>query len=339
MSLSRWSCRCVPPLTATFALGAISCAVLAQTAPEVIITGSIAERAAAEAPFAINLVEREAFRSAGPMLNLSETMARVPGLVVSNRSNYAQDLQISSRGFGARAGFGVRGIRLYSDGIPASGPDGQGQVSHYDIAGAQRVEVLRGPFSVLYGNSSGGVISLISAPARRAEFELEGDVGSFGLHQLRFGVASPFGEGFDFRAGVSTMEIDGFRPQSSAQRTLGNLRLGWNGPADSVTLLVNEFTSCRGRNSAESSTSRRRTRWDCRVSSSTPTPTRPPPRHCSSTPARPPARASSAPAGSTASATVRCASRSWPCTAGSARSGSTWPSRRAHRRRRATAAA
>ncbi len=241
MSPAHLSRRCLRPLTATFALGAVSCAVLAQTAPEVIITGSIAERAAAEAPFAINLVEREAFRSAGPMLNLSEAMARVPGLVVSNRSNYAQDLQISSRGFGARAGFGVRGIRLYSDGIPASGPDGQGQVSHYDIAGAQRVEVLRGPFSVLYGNSSGGVISLISAPARRAEFELEGDVGSFGLHQLRFGVASPFGEGFDFRAGVSTMEIDGFRPQSSAQRTLGNLRLGWNGPADSVTLLVNEL--------------------------------------------------------------------------------------------------
>ena len=227
--------------TTALALSAVSFAVLAQTAPEVVITGSIAERAAAEAPYAINVVEREAFRSAGPMLNLSEALARVPGLVVNNRSNYAQDLQISSRGFGARAGFGVRGIRLYSDGIPASGPDGQGQVSHFDIAGAQRVEVLRGPFSVLYGNSSGGVISLISAPARRAEFEVEGDVGSFGLRQVRVGVASPFGEGFDFRAGLSTMEVEGFRPQSAAQRTLGNLRLGWNGPADSVTVLVNEL--------------------------------------------------------------------------------------------------
>ena len=142
--------------------------VQAQSVEQVVVTGSLAERAALDAPYAIGSVEREALRVAGPQVNLSEALARVPGLVVNNRANYAQDLQISSRGFGARAGFGVRGLRLYADGIPATGPDGQGQVSHYDIAGAQRVEVLRGPFSVLYGNSSGGVISLISAPARRS---------------------------------------------------------------------------------------------------------------------------------------------------------------------------
>lgn len=78
------------------------------------------------------------------MINSSEGLARVPGLVVANRSNCAQNLQISSRGFGARAGFGLRGIRLYADGIPATMPDGQGQVAHIDLAGATRVEVLRG---------------------------------------------------------------------------------------------------------------------------------------------------------------------------------------------------
>ena len=78
------------------------------------------------------------------MINSSEGLARVPGLVVANRSNCAQDLQISSRGFDARAGFGLRGIRLYADGIPATMPDGQGQVAHFDRAGATRVEVLRG---------------------------------------------------------------------------------------------------------------------------------------------------------------------------------------------------
>ena len=129
----------------------------------VVVTGALRAQRVLEAPFAITLVPAEVLRSAGPMVNLSEAMARVPGLVVNNRNNYAQDLQISSRGFGARAAFGVRGLRLYADGIPASMPDGQGQVAHFDLASAQRVEVLRGPFSVLYGNSSGGVIALFTA--------------------------------------------------------------------------------------------------------------------------------------------------------------------------------
>ena len=84
----------------------------------------------------MGVVDAAELRNAGPMVNLSEALARVPGLVVNLRNNYAQDLQISSRGFGARASFGVRGMRLYTDGIPATIPDGQGQVSHFDLAGA-----------------------------------------------------------------------------------------------------------------------------------------------------------------------------------------------------------
>lgn len=91
-------------------------------------------------------------------VNLSETLKGVPGLQLNNRENYAQDLQISMRGFGARSTFGVRGIRLYVDGIPASMPDGQGQTSNIDLSSLDHIEVLGGPFSTLYGNSSGGTI-------------------------------------------------------------------------------------------------------------------------------------------------------------------------------------
>ncbi|MBK7616613.1 MAG: TonB-dependent receptor [Burkholderiales bacterium] len=207
----------------------------------VVVTGSVVQRAADEAPYAISVVGRESLRSAGPMINLSEALAQVPGLVVNNRSNYAQDLQISSRGFGARAGFGVRGIRLYTDGIPASGPDGQGQVSAFDLAGAQRIEVLRGPNSVLYGNSSGGVIALFSAPVKQPEAEADLDLGSFGLKQVRATLGAPLGHGFEMRMSLSSMQVDGFRPQSAAERTAGNLRLGWRGAHDTVTLLVNDL--------------------------------------------------------------------------------------------------
>jgi iron complex outermembrane receptor protein len=175
-------------------------------------------------------VDRDTLRLSGPQINLSEAMARVPGLVVNNRNNYAQDLQISSRGFGARAGFGVRGMRLYADGIPASGPDGQGQVSHFDLAGAERVEVLRGPFSVLYGNSSGGVISLFSGArvsAARSTVKLR-------CRQLRpapvarAAARALLDGGFTLRA-ASHLDIDGFRPHSAAQRDLANAAPGLAG--------------------------------------------------------------------------------------------------------------
>ncbi len=216
---------------------------LAQAAPEsVLITGAIVERLVADAPYAVTVIDRDALRNGGAQVNLSEALSRVPGLVVANRSNYAQDLQISSRGFGARAGFGVRGIRLLADGIPASGPDGQGQVAQFDLAGAERVEVLRGPFSVLYGNSSGGVISLISAPVKRLEVEGELDLGGFGFQQLRGTVAAPLGGGFTLRASLSALSIDGFRPHSAAQRELASARLGWQGASDTVTVLGSSFS-------------------------------------------------------------------------------------------------
>ncbi len=219
-----------------FVAGAALAQPMPATVEQVVITGSIAERAAVDAPYAITVIDAATLRSSGPLVNLSEAMARVPGLVVANRNNYAQDLQISARGFGARAGFGVRGLRLYTDGIPATMPDGQGQVSHFDLAGAQRVEVLRGPFSVLYGNSSGGVIALVSAPAREGKAEGTIDVGSFGLRQVRASVAAPLGAGFDLRASAAALEWEGFRPHSAAQKKSGNLRLGYEGGADRVVV-------------------------------------------------------------------------------------------------------
>ncbi|HSW21541.1 MAG TPA: TonB-dependent receptor plug domain-containing protein, partial [Burkholderiaceae bacterium] len=210
-------------------------------AQTVVVTGSLRAQSVLDAPYAIGVVDAQTLRESGPLVNLSEALWRVPGITVANRNNYAQDLQISSRGYGARAGFGVRGLRLYTDGIPATMPDGQGQVAHFDLAGASRIEVLRGPFSALYGNSSGGVIALFTAPATVREAELAFDAGSFGLRQGRVSLSLPMQEGFDLRADLTRFQIDGFRPQSAADRTLGNVRLGWRGEADTVTVLVSDI--------------------------------------------------------------------------------------------------
>ena len=238
MKISRFS---PSPLALACLLAWPLQAALAQDGrAEVVVTGSARAQRVFDAPFAITVIDAAALRDAGPMINLSEAMARVPGIVVSNRNNYAQDLQISSRGFGARAAFGVRGLRLYADGIPASMPDGQGQVAHFDLAGAQRIEVLRGPFSALYGNSSGGVIALFSAPVKQAQTELALDAASFGLRQGRVSLATPLSGGFDLRASYADTAVEGFRPQSAAHRSLANVRLGWAGESDAVTLLLSD---------------------------------------------------------------------------------------------------
>jgi len=192
-----------------------------------------------DTPYAVSVVGAEELRAAGPLVNLSEALSRVPGLNVSNRHNAAQDLQISSRGFGARASFGVRGLRLYADGIPASGPDGQGQVSHFDLAGASRIEVLRGPFSALYGSSSGGVISLVSSAPTQRELLLDADRSSQGLQQVRIGLTAPLDHGWSLRAQVSQLQLQGFRPQSRSERLLGNVRLARETDADQVLLVLN----------------------------------------------------------------------------------------------------
>src|ERR1700692_4859986 len=131
----------------------------------IVVTATRVAQASADLPMSIDLVGRQQIREGQLQVNLSEPLITVPGVNAQNRQNYAQDLQISVRGFGARSSFGVRGVRLYADGIPGTMPDGQGQFSNFDLGSAERMEVLRGPFSALYGNSSGGVISTFTEDA------------------------------------------------------------------------------------------------------------------------------------------------------------------------------
>src|SRR6186713_1638414 len=172
--------------------GGLVLAATAAVAQEdaVVVTATRVPQPSLEVPASVDRLYADEIREGRPQVNLSESLGRVPGIVVQNRQNYAQDLQISSRGFGARATFGVRGIRLIADGIPATMPDGQGQAATFDLASAQRIEVLRGPFASLYGNSSGGVIQIFTAdgppePTLIGSFYL----GSYGLRKagIQFG--------------------------------------------------------------------------------------------------------------------------------------------------------
>ena len=210
-----------------------------QTAPDTVtVTGTRVERPALEVPASVDRVTAEDIRETRPQVNLSESLGRVPGISVANRQNYAQDLQISSRGFGGRATFGVRGLRMITDGIPASFPDGQGQVSHFDLGSAERIEILRGPFSVLYGNAAGGVINLIT---ERGMPGVSGDLsfGSFGTNRFSLKGGSEHGV-----VSVSHFHTDGYRRHSAADREQLNAKFVLSrGAGTSFTLVANVFAS------------------------------------------------------------------------------------------------
>jgi iron complex outermembrane receptor protein len=204
----------------------------------ITVTGTRVERPSMDVPASIDRVEAEDIRFARPMINLSESLGRVPGIVVQNRQNYAQDLQITSRGFGARSTFGVRGLRLITDGIPASFPDGQGQVSHFDLSSAQSIEVLRGPFAVMYGNASGGVINV---QTERPEPAVSGDLSLGSFNTSRIGLKAGFENGL---VSTSRFHTDGYRQHSAADREQLNAKYALPlGAASKLTLVANVFAS------------------------------------------------------------------------------------------------
>jgi iron complex outermembrane receptor protein len=206
----------------------------------VVVTATRSERLQLDVPASVDLIDADTIRDAQLRVNLSESLVRVPGIVVLNRQNYAQDLQISIRGFGSRASFGVRGVRLYVDGVPATFPDGQGQVSHFPLNLAERIEVLRGPFSALYGNSSGGVIALTTElKPQEPRFELSAAGGSDATWRAGFtarGGVDPYAFALD----AGRFETDGARGHSAAQRDSLSLRVAFlDSPLGRVRLSLN----------------------------------------------------------------------------------------------------
>jgi iron complex outermembrane recepter protein len=191
-------------------------------------------------PAAISSVSGAQLRTDALGINLADDISTVPGLLARNRNNYAQDQQISIRGFGANSTFGIRGVRVYQDGIPGTGPDGQGQVSQFNLDSASRVEILRGPFSALYGNSSGGVIQIFTAdgsgPPQLRTGVAYGSFGALRAGANFSGSRGPLAYNLDF----THFSIEGFRSHSSAKNESFNAKVGYAiNEANKLTLVTN----------------------------------------------------------------------------------------------------
>jgi iron complex outermembrane receptor protein len=237
----------------TLCVGALLCLsvfpstrLLAQTSTqdlkEIVVQSGRLEQKRFDAPASIYTVDADTLRNSGPQVNISDVLNSAPGVVALNRNNYAQDLQISIRGFGSRSAFGLRGIRLIADGIPASMPDGQGQASTVSMTSADRMEVLTGPLALLYGNASGGVIQTYTREAGDTpEARVAMYAGSFGMTRTDWQISQRSGN-VGLVADYSTFAIDGYRTNSDARRQQLNSVITVDAQPDTrIKFVVNVF--------------------------------------------------------------------------------------------------
>lgn len=213
-----------------------------KTLSPVVVTATRVEQDSFDLPMSIDRVETKDIQNGQLRMTLSESLVRVPGLTAQSRSQMAQDPQISTRGFGARSSFGVRGIRLFVDGVPLSMPDGIGNPGSIDLDNIGAIEVMRGPFSTMYGNSSGGVIQMFTenSPATPTA---SGDIlfGSFGTHREAVKAAG-ISSGYEYLVSYSNYASDGFREQSANDKKMATARLKTKiGDDARLTTLINWF--------------------------------------------------------------------------------------------------
>jgi len=230
----------VPPRVAT----AQEIAERPAALPTVVVTATREEQSSFDLPMAIDAIGRERIQEHAGRVNVSESLGRVPGVAVQNRETYAQEQQITLRGFGARSQFGVRGVKVLADGIPASTPDGQGGTGLFDLGSAGRIEVLRGPFSALYGNHSGGVIQVLTEDGpERPTVTPSITLGSYASRRLGLKFGGQWGSANAIASAlVSTarFDTDGYREWSAARKAQLNGKVRYAGAGgDAWTVVVN----------------------------------------------------------------------------------------------------
>jgi iron complex outermembrane receptor protein len=224
MHLLRWhhglACCAAPTLLLGTAAVAQTPSQNESPLEEIIVTATMLERTLDRVPAAVSVVGEDEIQFARQQLALDEALSRVPGLFMQNRYNYAQDLRVSIRGFGARAQFGIRGIKVLVDGIPETLPDGQGSVDSIDLGATSQIEVIRGPSSSMYGNASGGVISLISEGGGSEPYaQVRVAQGGYGYEKTQFKAGGET-DRLNYLVSLSNQELEGYRAHSAYRNKL-----------------------------------------------------------------------------------------------------------------------
>lgn len=246
--LSNYSCQLkTHTKLILIALGALSAqGIHAQNTPiqEMVITATRQDAQLGKVPASVSVIDRDSIQLGQPQLSLAESINGIPGLFAQNQSNFAQDLRVSIRGAGSRANFGIRGIQIYIDGIPATTTDGQGGVDDIDLGSAQRIEVIRGPASALYGSSSGGVINLMTEKGPDTPFvQLSATWGAYDMGKYQLKAGGRAGE-VNYLINLSRLDMEGYRDNSEVEHDMLNSRFDYQPSPDSnMTIIFNAVDS------------------------------------------------------------------------------------------------
>jgi iron complex outermembrane receptor protein len=209
--------------------------------PEITVTR--APQPLEKVPYAVGVLDREDFQRGQQTVGIDEALNNLPGVVVMNRYNYSLDQRISIRGFGSRSNFGVRGLKILLDGVPQTLPDGQSQLTNVEFADIDRAEVLRGASSSLYGNASGGVISLRTERAAPGPFaervRVNGGGGKSpddGFYKWQSWTSARSGN-VSGTLSLSQFKADGFRQHSAAEFRQLNAGVDYAASGSSIATL------------------------------------------------------------------------------------------------------
>lgn len=214
------------------------------TLEQISVSAPRVETPLARVPGAVGIVDEEDIQRARQGIGMDESLNAIPGVFMQNRYNFAQDLRVSIRGAGARAPFGIRGVQILVDGIPATLPDGQASVDAVDLDSIARMEVLRGPSSSLYGNASGGVIDITTEDGPPVPYaEARSKLGSHGFskHTLKGGGQQGAGNWF---GSLSRLDYSGYRDHSATESTKLNGKFHYDlGAGDRFTAVLGAVDS------------------------------------------------------------------------------------------------
>jgi iron complex outermembrane receptor protein len=198
------------------------------------------EESIGNVPMAVTVIEQDEIQRGRQQLGLDESLNRAPGVFSQNRYNFAQDLRLSIRGFGARANFGIRGLKIFADGIPATMADGQSGVDDIDLGSIERIEVVRGPSSSLYGASSGGVINLFTEQGPDIGFiETAVTIGDYDQQKYQLKTGGQSGK-LNYLASASHLTYEGYRDHSEVESSQLNSKFRYDiDPESDLTVIFN----------------------------------------------------------------------------------------------------